>query len=426
MIESIELHNSGSRLRKRCRWRWYKQEVEGYKPRKRAAALYLGTLLDRALKAFYATHSRETRLATGETFVDYDEMISAASGNAMAALEHEIEQAVALNGELDDTVTEQFDSLCSLARTMLDTYLEWAHSNDKPMEAIALGRQFSGYIGAGGDGIPLFYAGEFDGLILWDGALYILENKTSLRPEQLIASLDRDEQASRYHFAAQRMINAGAFESLGIPKGTVVRGTIFNIMLKRTPTAVKINKNKNKTISKVAGSYRTEDYLRAVQENRPFVWTDDAPLEGGPWVRCTSFATGEPTETGPWALAKDVAEWDEQHVPALQAAMAIQWVRRHVTDRNAATLAITEAQLITEAREDLYLREHPEENYRNPTFACAIDCPMLEPCTADLKGMPIDSLLLEFYTKKGEADPVVPDLEDDSNYAEMDISDVGF
>lgn len=445
-ILEIELHNSGSRMRKRCKWRWSVQDLGGWIPRKRSQALWVGSAIDRALKAYYDEKSREGYYNlcneanadapdwnSGEPFWDEDNARQA----AQLALEEYLEQGK--EGQVADNVSEDYDTLCNLAREMWIVYLAQLDIAPDDFEVICMGRGFKGHLGDYQDPLTgqycrFFYAGELDGLILYQGRLYVFENKTSYAPEVLINSLDRDEQASRYHWAVRRMVAAGAFEHLGVPRDTPVWGSMFNILWKRVPKPVQINKptTKGTLLSKVLHNSWVEEYFNALKEYRPYKWDEKAPTGAHPLTPLDTQRVGTimpwlPKATTAAALAELTKEWEEQHLPAITKLDNLPWLRRVVVDRNDDMLAQVESQLWAECLEEVDLRLHPEKIFRNPTFGCAIDCPVLDVCNAHLRGQPVEGLLAEFFYRKGDptapAVSAVPELTDDEEADGWDNSD---
>lgn len=443
----IELHNSSSRARKRCRWRWQKNYVEGWQPRRIQKALYLGTAIDLALKAYYYEGSRQqtydnlpegvrqTWPAPGEApFRDLD----AAELAASTAMEEFFEKALQLPTEDEEARQVTIE----LARGMWTMYTASRRDMPDEFEVLCVGRQFQGLIHAyqgplaQGSTIPFYYAGEFDGIILMNGVVYLLENKTSSQVANLINSLERDEQASRYHLAVSKMVAAGALEYLGIHRDTPVWGTLFNIIWKRAPAnGPRINKplrNVGTLISKQSVNCHVNDYVAAVAEHRPYVWELPTPPTGRGRIKPT-YVVLEAVDLGPYGIIAPMleapnealeTEWKEQHVPELLRLRDLPWVRRVEVDRNQYTLALVQNQLIVEMEEELDLRLNPYKIYRNPTFECARDCSFMEPCNADLQGQPIQSMLEEFFVRKGEEQqaPVLLELIENDNF---DMDDLG-
>lgn len=441
-ILEIEMHNSSSRMRKRCRWRWSLQEVGMWRPRRRSAALWVGSAIDRALKAYYETVSRQRYydiitetpdVSTPHDVQDWSEPfqdLDAAATAGWAALEAYLTEVASFD-KPQDTVDDHFEELSNLAREMWITYLAELDRVPDAFEVIVMDRQFKGFLGIQtvlGTSCSFYYAGEFDGLILMNGKLYIFENKTSGMPEQLINSLDRDEQSSRYHWAVKRMVAAGAFEHLGIPRDMEVWGTLFNVLYKRVPKPVAVNKPVKgiSMLSKVVGNHKLEDYIEALKEVRPYKWEEKAPRGS---KKMPTIETGRMGDISPWIPEADAAlldEWNNQHVPAIIKLDRLPWVRRIEVDRNPSMLAQTETQLWAECMEEAELRIDPNRVYRNPTFQCSIDCPVLEVCNMHLRGMPIQAYLEEFFVRKGEeGDPYdgtvtdVPELVDDDGFGEF-------
>lgn len=462
----IEIHNSGSRTRKRCRWRFSVMDIQGWYPRKRSRALWLGSAIDAALKEYYGVGSRHWRHENmaGEG-VEYPDGPTEHDRAAMGwgALEEYLQRYQ--GPAIDDTVTENYEELCDLARAMWTTYLEWAAPRDEQIEFIVTGRRFRGRLGEyqlpGGSIIPFYYGGEFDGLVLYQGKLYVWENKTSSQMDNLIMSLERDEQAGRYDWAVRKMVAAGAFEHLGVPRDTPVHGTVFNIINKKAPVDVAFNQNG--TISKVAKANVVEDYVDALVSQgivlgpatgkhpakaKPLdpimlPWSpkyEDLGYQPEPGTdRMTTLFFHVPLGTESKGAGRNVKtpavlqkqamdDWTEQHAPALLRLRDIRWVQRVVTDRAQATLDQIESQLYWEAVEELELRLYPERAYRNPTFSCRIDCGIVELCNTHLKGLPVESMLEEFFWNKyrdGEMPEFVasdvPELMDDEEgYLEPD------
>jgi len=463
-IPVIEIHNSGSRARKRCRFRFVLGEVLGWVPRKRARALFLGSAIDAALKAYYYEGSRGQYWAraaeeAGNTpvAVIWDnrefpnpELQTAASIEALEAY-----FIKAAEVDIDDEITAEWDELYKLAYDMWYSYLEVAPGLDRGIEVIEMDRRFTGRVGEyqdpmTGDTTEILYGGEFDGVWLIKGILYIDENKTSSMMKAFLDSLDRDEQASRYNWALVNMVQAGAYEHLGIARDTPVGGSLFNVLNKKTVTAVKVNQNG--TISKSALNNSVRDYCAALEEHRGFIFPDGGIIPGG-----TKRFAPLPVPATPWALSKAstepdsvhgtvmvqpyvkvkgttkderdamIEEWNDQHVPTLMRIRAIDWQARVTVDRNPAALDITHQQLYWEGVEELELRQHPERGFRTPTFQCAIDCSFLDPCTASLRGEPIDGLMQEFYWNKLAGDnPDLVELTADDVPELVETEDVGW
>lgn len=395
----------------------------GWVPRKRAKALFLGSAIDRALKAYYHIGSRQWGLEEHGDPIDRPiPTIEEREVASWEAFEEYFEQGKAAG--IEDDVAESMEELEKLARQMWLTYVSEAEPLDKGMEIVCVDWRFTGNVGYHRDDtgdVQILYGGEFDGIVLYGGKLYVLENKTSANVRQLIDSLDRDEQAGRYHWAVARMVAAGAFAHLGIEADTEVWGTLFNILSKKNVTPVRVNQNG--TISKQALNNKLSEYLTALTEHRgiKFAAPGRNPPRGSKKLPSVSVPftpdlapVAEPDQSGmanlnPFVPTKGTKkeerealaeEWESQHIPALLRLREVKWNERVLTDRNQAALQIIGTQLFWEGVEEWELRNHPERGFRNPTFLCAIDCPVIDACTAQLRGQPIQSLLEEFYVNR--------------------------
>lgn len=77
-----------------------------------------------------------------------------------------------------------------------------------------------------------YYAGTFDGIVEYEGGIYIWENKTSSRPEHLLASIDTHDNQSRLYVLAARTL---------FPN---VKGIIYNVMKTAIPPMPEVVRNK--------------------------------------------------------------------------------------------------------------------------------------------------------------------------------------
>lgn len=448
VMQELVMHNSGSRLRKRCSWRWHIQEVQGWIPRKRAVALYLGSAIDRALKAYYHYGSRK-QLAEDfeeqqpgnvspyisvdpegrwvwelESDVDWEEELAFRENASWEALNDYLMDAEDPELPDDDPVKMAASEIRVMAHRMWVTYLEMAQVEGsilQRMEIVAVDWPFKGpvshepYVDPDGQQVLFYYAGEFDGIVILDNKLHLLENKTSINMMQLINSLDRDEQASRYWWALVNLVRAGRLEHLGVNRDIELGGTIFNILSKTNmgvPTFNKITKKEEALglefgkISKSTGANtQLAMYMRAMEERKySFVPDSKAWPRGKAVVRMPDSVEGVRCFVrGKVDLREFLSEeFEDQHRDALIRVSETVWVTQHIIDRNDAMLAMTHSQLYAEMVDDWRIRHHPEQAYRTPNFMCANECPFVSVCNASLRGEPIAGLLEEFYTTKAE------------------------
>lgn len=109
--------------------------------------------------------------------------------------------------------------------------------------------------------------GRFDGIVEHTptGDIYLWEIKTSSRPHELIDTLENDEQAGAYIYAASEML------------GRPVSGVIYNILYKKVPTQAKVLRSGKLSLDKRL-STSFEAYLEQIKANHPD-YTDQEILE---------------------------------------------------------------------------------------------------------------------------------------------------
>lgn len=178
---------------------------------------------------------------------------------------------IGVHSGYDDQLNEQI----VFCQQMIAHYKQWVDGkihatldfSDQNLEFISVEEAFTVpfYTRSGRKSTYVNFNGRFDGIVrhIPTGDLYLWEIKTSSRPAELIATLDNDEQAGSYIYAASEMI------------GQPIAGVIYNILWKKNPTQAKRVTGGLTLDKRLSTSF--DAYLAAIRVEHP-EWEDDQIL----------------------------------------------------------------------------------------------------------------------------------------------------
>lgn len=246
-----EIHISDVRSFKQCRrkWDWSSMLRRGLEPVKPYAPFFTGRAIHHCLEHYYA-HGTPFK-ASLDLFLETEKTSMERTGRLWP-----VEQ---------ETIDEQIDLITGLL-AHYEVWLKYDSTGrwtDDQLEFISMETSFSVPIltPRGRASSKVFLAGRFDGLIKRkdDGTYWIWETKTTRSIDELRRSLDNDEQAGAYMYAAQQMFN--------VP----VSGVLYNIIRKKIPTEPRVLQSgylsKDKRVDTTAFMY-----MEAARRNHPD-WT---------------------------------------------------------------------------------------------------------------------------------------------------------
>lgn len=164
--------------------------------------------------------------------------------------------------------TEMFDEQVDLIYGMMDHYALWVegklHNNmpfgDLNLEFIEMETSFvvPFYTYSGRQSPRVQFGGRFDGIVRRkdDGSLWLWETKTARSIPELQRTLDNDEQAGAYIYAAE------------VLTGKRISGVLYNILRKKKPTRPRVLRDGS--LSKAKNIDTTfEGYLEAIKVQHP-------------------------------------------------------------------------------------------------------------------------------------------------------------
>lgn len=241
---------SGLKSFRNCRraFKWSSSTRDNLEPKEPSLPFFTGSVIHSALEAYYGTGKVPLEYAT------------------MQAIHTEKLKAKALGvdyGTYGQVLKEQEE----LSIGIMQHYKIWlegkVHSYDmfadSKLEFLAVETAFNVpiYTPSNKPSPYISFVGRFDGVVmLSDGTLWLWENKTSSRINELVNSLDNDEQATGYIYALQEII------------GYPVSGVIYNILLKKVPTHARVLKSGSLSTAKnISASF--ESYLQDIKSNHP-------------------------------------------------------------------------------------------------------------------------------------------------------------
>lgn len=140
-----------------------------------------------------------------------------------------------------------------MCRLMLEHYFLWARSFrdpfcDKNLDYLATEQNFKVHLYD-----DVYFAGRWDGLARHkeSGRLYLVEYKTARSIEERIDTLQLDDQATGYAWAAQQIL------------GEPVQGVIYNVLRKAVPPMPEVLKNGQ--LSQNKSKMTAEWFVRAIR-----------------------------------------------------------------------------------------------------------------------------------------------------------------
>src|SRR5660398_220455 len=245
---------SEMRSRRRCPYQGHLAYDELLTPKVKSPGLREGTIADQGMDALY--------LGVRDRGAYDEQTMLGAMYEAMAYDRKRIESS----GPMMDEEWEKIDERYKLLRDVATRYVTYARENDPFDDIITMQYVGSAPVVAPSGHVSTKYDYRFklDGLVVIDGALWLLENKwLKAIDDQTIRMLPLDEQCGMYMWGVRESLRRreaspvlqDAVERYGEPVGV-----FYNIIRKKLPVVPVQNKNgqtsQRKDIDTTAAGYR--------------------------------------------------------------------------------------------------------------------------------------------------------------------------
>jgi len=316
---------------------------------------------------------------------------------AVGYMQAELKALVEEHGALWEQELGVLDEQVTLAKGMLDHYHHWTKSESGPfsdgnLRFLALETEFNEpmYTPSGRVSPKFRLGGRFDGVVqkIDDGTYWIFETKTTRSIQELVDTLQNDEQCGTYILAAQQML------------GIRISGVLYNILRKKVPTIP--SSLQNGYLSQRANLDSTAEAFFAYA-----CWYHGAYATP---EQLAEAATNENMNT-PHMTEEEVCEY---YGPYLEALLAKQdkFFQRQAVFRTPNELKQLSIDLWTVALE---MTRKDTPLYPSPTWMNCRFCSFRQPCYAYNAGQDVDFLFEQNYRVRREWDPMEAKEEGESN-----------
>lgn len=248
--EKLSIHISDVKAFKSCRRRfWFSSMLGlGLEPNEPYPPFFTGRIIHTALEDYYTQ---------GLSLMDA----------TVRAVTVETERAEVAGTDWYDH-SEMFDEQTQLIYGMMEHYEQWVNGKrhammpfgDHNLEFIEMEANFNVpfYTDSGRVSPKISLGGRFDGIVRRkdDGSLWLWETKTARSIPELARTLDNDEQAGAYIYAAE------------VLTGKRVQGVVYNVLRKKIPTRPR--KLLDGSLSQAKNIDTTfEAYVAEIKDNHP-------------------------------------------------------------------------------------------------------------------------------------------------------------
>jgi hypothetical protein len=376
-----------------CRRRWLLEVIDNLAPKAPAWAFEFGTGVHAALEEYYT-------IAAGWAQVTGDPLDQVLAVFEEWYKEIYSEQGLLLGPLFTDAAKDELWELRNLGRTMLTNYAEFSgdRAGADPWDVVAIeGRDIEAIDQHGPDGYPEsalpfiqegrvlvpivdpitkeplpgnpYLSGRIDLIVRRRGKLWVVDHKTTAtQPND--RGIDFEDQITGYSYIVWRLT------------GVLVRGTIFNYLVKQAP---KEPRRVQPTKNNPHGLSTAKDQLCLARDYRQALIESELMVRG-------SIAS-------------------KKHADCYSALLATGWdpyFKRFEVQRNMHEIESFERRLFQEYHDMLEAHNHRERAYPNPSTWHCPGCSVAPICQAmedgsDVEGI-IESRYMQAPDRKTEAD----------------------